>query len=321
MNVGKTPANGPGAFGTGSPGVPPALTPGNRWRQVFPGEERQIGMVRRWLASLLPDCPARDDVTVVASEMTSNAVLHTASGQGGWFAVEITCHPLAVRVTVEDGGAPAGPRLIDDPQSNHGRGLQVIQGMSIRTGVDGDHRGRLVWADVPWGPDEPMLPQAGYEAAIRAGTAALNGRFAGVTAWFGRSTLQWWALAHGELLAAPSAEELASLLDRVLAFPPSHRAARYADRADTGQAQPPAGTPRPPVPRRDPGPAAPRHPRSGSSGTGRTGMAAQSRRPGSTPGLGVAGQTVAAHTASANAAGPQGLTVPTGQSLVKHYAC
>jgi len=211
--------------------------------------------------------------------MTSNAVLHTASGQGGWFAVEITCHPLAVRVTVEDGGAPAGPRLIDDPESNHGRGLQVIQGMSIRTGVDGDHRGRLVWADVPWGPDEPMLPQAGYEAAIRAGTAALNSRFAGVTAWFGRSTLQWWALAHGELLAAPSAEELASLLDRVLAFPPSHRAARYAGRA------------------------------------------AQSRRPGSTPGLGVAGRTVAAHAASANAAGPESLTVQTGQSLVKHYAC
>jgi anti-sigma regulatory factor (Ser/Thr protein kinase) len=225
MNEDKTPANGPAEHGTGSSGEPPALTPGNRWRQVFPGEERQIGAVRRWLASLLPDCPARDDVTVVASEMTSNAVQHTASGQGGWFAVEIIWHPLAVRVTVEDGGALAGPRLIDDPESNHGRGLQVVQGMSLRTGVHGDHRGRQMWADVPWGADEPRLPQAAYEAAIRAGTAALNGRFAGVTAWFGRSTLQWWALARGELLTAPSAEELASLLGRVLDHPPPWRPA------------------------------------------------------------------------------------------------
>jgi len=319
MNEDKTPANGPAEHGTGSSGEPPALTPGNRWRQVFPGEERQIGVVRRWLASLLPDCPARDDVTVVASEMTSNAVLHTASGQGGWFAVEIIWHPLAVRVTVEDGGALAGPRLIDDPESNHGRGLQVVQGMSLRTGVHGDHRGRQVWADVPWGADEPRLPHAGYEAAIRAGTAALNGRFAGVTAWFGRSTLQWWALARGELLSAPSAEELAGLLDRVLAFPPSHRAARYADRADTGQARPPAGSGSPPFPRRDPRPAAPRRPGEGGSGAGGAGMAAQARRPGSRPGLAGAGRSAAAHAASAITAGQAAL--PADQPLLKHYAC
>ena len=259
-------------------------------------------MVRRWLASLLPDCPARDDVTVVASEMTSNAVLHTASARGGWFAVEIICHPQAVRVTVEDGGAPAGPQVISDPESNHGRGLQVIEGLSIRTGVYGDHRGRQVWADIPWGADEPMSPQDGYETAIRAGTAALNRRFAGVTAWFGRSTLQWWALAHGELVTAPSAEELASLLDRVLAFSlPSHRAARYADRAGTGQ----AGSRQPSFLGRDPGLAAPRPSQAGGSGIG-AGTVAQPRRPGSRPGLAGAGRAAAADAASAITAGQPG---------------
>jgi hypothetical protein len=158
--------------------------------------------MRRWLAALLPDCPARDDVAVVASEMSTNAVLHTASGRGGWFTVEIIRLPLAVRVAVEDGGAPSGPQLIDDPQSNHGRGLQVVQGLSIRSGVYGDHRGRQMWADVPWDGDEPVLPQADREAAIRAGTAALAARFAEATAWYGRSTLQWWALARGKLLTA-----------------------------------------------------------------------------------------------------------------------
>ena len=44
-------------------------------------------------------------------------------------------------------------------------------------------------------------------------------RFTGVQAWFGRSTLQWWALAGGELVSASSAPELVGLLDRALAFP------------------------------------------------------------------------------------------------------
>jgi hypothetical protein len=195
-----------------------------RWRQVFPGEERQLGVLRRWIASLLPDCPARDDVASVATELGSNTIRHTASGLGGWFAVEITWHQPAVRVAVADCGAPAGPRVIDDPAGEHGRGLVVVGGLSVRTGVCGDHRGRLVWADIPWGDAgaaEPASPQDPYEAAIRDGQAGLASRFAGVPAWFGRSTLQWWALADGELMTAPSAQELTSLLGAVLDPPPS----------------------------------------------------------------------------------------------------
>src|SRR5439155_4206697 len=61
-----------------------------RWRRAFEGEERQLGVMRRWLASVLPACPARDDVISVATELASNALRHTASGNGGLFAVEIT---------------------------------------------------------------------------------------------------------------------------------------------------------------------------------------------------------------------------------------
>ena len=204
-------------------GGPAAPTSGLRWRRVFPGEERQLGVLRRWLASLLPDCPARDDVACVASELGSNAVRHTASGREGWFAVEITFHRSVVRVAVADCGAPAGPRVIDDPAGEHGRGLLVVKGLSARTGVCGDHRGRLVWADVPWdeaGAAEPVSPQDRYQAAIRDGQAGLATRFAGVSVWFGRSTLQWWALAGGELVTAPSAAELAGQLRRLLGAHP-----------------------------------------------------------------------------------------------------
>lgn len=217
-------ASSGGQQGVGPLGGPSALVPGLRWRRVFPGEERQLSVLRRWVASLLPDCPERDDVTSVATEMGSNAVVHTASGRGGWFAVEIIWHRAAVRVAVADCGAPDGPRVIDDPDGEHGRGLRVVEGLSVRTGVCGDHRGRLVWADVPWGDagaGEPAPLQDRYEAAIRDGQSGLASRFAGVPAWFGRSTLQWWALAGGELLAAPSAQELAALLGGALEKPPS----------------------------------------------------------------------------------------------------
>ena len=178
---------------------------------MFPGEERQLAALRRWLAELLPPCAARDDVAAVATELGSNAVRHTLSGRGSWFAAEITWYPAAVWVAVADCGGPSEPRVIDDLAAEHGRGLLVVRGLSVRTGVTGDHRGRLVWAQVAWADPSPAAPtssQDPYQAAIRDGETALARRFAGVPAWFGRSTLAWWAMAgpqEGQLSPAGDA--------------------------------------------------------------------------------------------------------------------
>ncbi len=222
--------SGAGERDASAPGTLPVLVPGLRWRRVVPGEERQLGVVRRWLEWLLPPCPARDDVTVVASELVGNAVKHTASGRGGMVAVEIGWHGPVVRVAVADCGAPTAPRVIEDLAGEHGRGLLLVRGLSARTGVCGDARGRLVWADVPWVavPGEAgALREDAYEAAIRDGEAALARRFAGVPAWFGRSTLAWWAMpGPAALVTAPSARELAGVLYRLLdASPPPQRPA------------------------------------------------------------------------------------------------
>ena len=137
--------------------VPAAATANAlRWRQLFHGEERQLGVLRRWLASVLPECPARDDVISVATELGSNALRHTASGRGGLFAVGVTWHESTVRVAVADCGSPTEPHVIEDPAAEHGRGLLLVLGLSVRTGVTGDHRGRVVWADIAWaGPNAP----------------------------------------------------------------------------------------------------------------------------------------------------------------------
>lgn len=195
------------------------LAPELRWRRVFPGEAAQIGELRKWLAEMLPECGARDDVVAVAVELATNAVRHTGSGRGGLFAVEIGWYMRAVRATVADQGAPSGPRLIDDPMADNGRGLRMVHELSSRTGVTGDHRCRLVWAEVPWPGDAGLRPVIfpPCEAVVRDGQGILARRHGGVVTWFGRSTLQWWALAgkrgSDRLVAAGSAEELSELLD------------------------------------------------------------------------------------------------------------
>jgi serine/threonine-protein kinase RsbW len=215
---------------------------------VFPGEERELVRVRR-LASLLPESPARDDLATVATELCGNTIRHTASGRGGWFAVEITWYGPVVRVAVADGGGPGEPRVIEDLSADSGRGLLLVRGLSVRTGVSGDQRGRLVWADVRWeGGDRAAAGAPGdpYEAAIRDGEAALARRFGGLPAWFGRSTLQWWALPdRGGLVSAPSAAELAALLYRLDAerLVQSAAAGRSGQRARVGRGSRPGGIP------------------------------------------------------------------------------
>jgi anti-sigma regulatory factor (Ser/Thr protein kinase) len=195
------------------------LTPDLWWRRVFPGHERELSVLRRWLSSLLPECPERDDVVVVANELASNAIRHTASGHDSCFAVEVTRHPSVVQVAVADCGGVAEPHVIEDPDGEHGRGLLLVRDLSVRSGVVGDRRGRLVWAQVVWPESDPAeLSSADpYQAAIPEGEAALVHRFAGVPVWFGRSTLLWWAVAESRgLVSASSAPELAGLLYRLL---------------------------------------------------------------------------------------------------------
>jgi hypothetical protein len=173
-----------------------------------------MGPLRRWLEQLLPPCPARDDVVSVAVELCTNAVRHTASGQGGRFVLEVTWTVRMVRVAVFDTGAPDGPWVIEDPLGEDGRGLRMVHTLSARSGVSGDTRGRVVWADILWtgqnAPGQPGFPD-GFMSAIRDAEADLARRYPGVLVWFGSETWQWWALPS---LGGPGGLVVASSPDR-----------------------------------------------------------------------------------------------------------
>lgn len=156
------------------PLVPTSIAPELSWRRVFPGEADQLRALRLWLKTLLPPCEDRSYVLLIATELGTNAILHTASGRGGSFAVEIAWRQQAVRVAVTDGGAHTEPQVIDNPAAETGRGLRLVQELSVRTGASGDHLGRLVWADVPWsaqGPAEAKALPGEPDAAIGGGAA------------------------------------------------------------------------------------------------------------------------------------------------------
>jgi histidine kinase-like protein len=163
---------------------------------VFPGEEAQLGLVRGWLAALLPACPARDDVAVVATELGSNAIRHTASGRGGRFAVEITFCGAVVRVAVADSGARSAPRMIEDPVAESGRGLLVVRGLSVSTGVRGGPWGRLVWADVPWQAMGGAMPEPTPGEGAHGGEVPPARRYSEEKHWAGRYGAHWEAAAR-----------------------------------------------------------------------------------------------------------------------------
>jgi anti-sigma regulatory factor (Ser/Thr protein kinase) len=150
-----------------------------RWQRLFRGHESELRQLRHWLTELLPDSPGRDDLISVAVELGTNAVQHTASGDGGWFTVEVACRGPVMRVSVTDEGAERGPSLAPlglgeapglgtdsvfaGARCDRGRGLVIVRALAVTCGVCGNASGRTVWAEI-------AQAQAQTEAETQAGT-------------------------------------------------------------------------------------------------------------------------------------------------------
>ena len=116
---------------------------------TYPGVPEQISAVRADLRTLLDGCPMTDDMLVCASELTTNALLHSHSGLPyGTFTVRGKISPggYAWVEVADDGGAWAPAAC--DPERGHG--LDIIQALADDWGIDGDHHGRTVWVRFDW---------------------------------------------------------------------------------------------------------------------------------------------------------------------------
>jgi anti-sigma regulatory factor (Ser/Thr protein kinase) len=119
-------------------------------RREFSGHAEQVAAARRFVASAIQGGgPARDVSRLLVSEAATNALLHSASGEGGSFAVEYLISKDLLRVEVHDAGGPSGPRRrVHHPESMTGRGLDLFDALSDRWGVDGSPDGWTVWFEL-----------------------------------------------------------------------------------------------------------------------------------------------------------------------------
>jgi anti-sigma regulatory factor (Ser/Thr protein kinase) len=133
-----------------------------RWTRDFRGEADQVRAARRWIADLLPQCDPLADVLLLVSELCTNAVVHTRSGEaGGRFGVAVEWTRESVRVVVDDqgsstaptiGGRAGDPARADEPDEadESGRGLRLVERLASDWGTASRPGRRWVWADVPW---------------------------------------------------------------------------------------------------------------------------------------------------------------------------
>ncbi|MDR8415083.1 ATP-binding protein [Nonomuraea sp. 3-1Str] len=119
-------------------------------REYFAGVAASIPAARSWALGLLPaDCPRAGDVALVVSELATNAILHSASGQvGGRFAVQVELEPGTVGLTVIDLG-PALVPLQREPREG-GHGLELVQGLADVYDVRAEPASRTVCCWLDW---------------------------------------------------------------------------------------------------------------------------------------------------------------------------
>jgi len=123
-----------------------AATAGTRqYVGTFPADPAQVRQARAALAALLHDCPLASNTILVASELVTNSVRHSASRDGGKFTLRAEVRAGFVRIEVEDAGGPWGGGPGDDGRPH---GFDVVDAIAgpLNWGVDGDTGGRTAWA-------------------------------------------------------------------------------------------------------------------------------------------------------------------------------
>ncbi|MEV1003582.1 ATP-binding protein [Nonomuraea sp. NPDC050202] len=125
----------------------------HRWCRNFPGTKAQISEARRFVTSYLGDRPETYTAELVVSELATNAIRHTRSGQAaGQFGVTLHAGTTLLILAVHDGGGPSNPHLRHAENTDQsGRGLHLVESLTARWGVHGDQGGRTVWALIPLG--------------------------------------------------------------------------------------------------------------------------------------------------------------------------
>jgi anti-sigma regulatory factor (Ser/Thr protein kinase) len=112
----------------------------------LPAARSSPSAARRFVTEKLPPTSGVAEITLCVSELVSNAILHAGTG----CVVRLHDNAQAVRVEVRDQNPHVLPVKREyDATSVTGRGLQLIDRLTSRWGVDVDADGKTVWFEVP----------------------------------------------------------------------------------------------------------------------------------------------------------------------------
>jgi anti-sigma regulatory factor (Ser/Thr protein kinase) len=121
------------------------------WGLSCPGFPEEVSRARRWTRDILRGFPLADDAELIVSELSTNAILHTASGRAsGSFHLAVAVSPRVVALSVTDeGGTGTAPKAEhQDDQAEHGRGLDMVSALAHRVVVHDSHGGHTVTAEL-----------------------------------------------------------------------------------------------------------------------------------------------------------------------------
>jgi len=120
-------------------------------RRIFPGSPDQVACARHFVGRVLGTCPVADDAVLLTSELASNAIAHTMSGDGGKFIVTVYRADARLHVEVRDDGSAKTPVTRPAREAGEsGYGLALVERIASRWGHCGGLRSRVVWFDLEW---------------------------------------------------------------------------------------------------------------------------------------------------------------------------
>jgi anti-sigma regulatory factor (Ser/Thr protein kinase) len=113
--------------------------------RTFPAVPRSVGDARRFARAEVHEPGLESDVSLVVSELATNAVLHARSS----FRLTVdSSGDGAVRVEVEDEGTGLPDRRAGSQDGTTGRGLHLVAAVADRWGYHVHATGKVIWAEL-----------------------------------------------------------------------------------------------------------------------------------------------------------------------------
>lgn len=120
-------------------------------RRAFSGIPHELSAARSWARAVLDGHPCTEDAALIVTELGTNALLHTASGDSaGTFTIALTISVTTIAISVADcGGAKTTPQVHQAAQDDtHGRGLRMVTLLADHVEIFGDDSGHIITAEL-----------------------------------------------------------------------------------------------------------------------------------------------------------------------------